>query len=123
MLPGVPLDAAQADLAADGWLVHSIQGAPSAKSGFFDAVRAALPLDPPFPPERPPHWDALLDSLFGGLQSAAAEKLAITWPDSNRLRVGDPGAYATAVELLTDLVDWLVVGRPGNPRQMLVLLM
>jgi barstar (barnase inhibitor) len=56
------------------------------------------------PPIKLGKWEALSDSLWEGLHALNADKVAILWPDSDRLRRADSDAYASAVDMFRDLV-------------------
>jgi hypothetical protein len=60
----------------------------STRQAFFDAVRAALPLDPPL--VRSQSWDALSDSVWGGLDSLDTRTIVITWRELQRSRTWHP---------------------------------
>jgi hypothetical protein len=96
-----PLDQIVAALQAGDWPLYVLPGAPTDKEGFVAAVRDVLPLDPPV---QSAHWDALSDSLWEGIHELRVEKVAIVWPDSDRMRRANGEDYTTAVEILTDLV-------------------
>lgn len=51
------------------------------QEAFFKAVRTALPLDPPLGTARMV-WEALADSLWGGLDALKAPRVVIVWPDA-----------------------------------------
>jgi hypothetical protein len=109
-------------LRAEGWPVYVIEGAPDSKAEFHEAVRAALPQDPPLGPT--PNWDALLDSVWGGIGTLGEERVAVIWPDSTRLAEGDPDTYRVAKEILTDIVFGLADPKfsAGETTRLLVLL-
>jgi hypothetical protein len=89
---------------------------------FFEAIRAALPLDPPIVGSR--SWDALSDSLWGGLDSLDATRVLILWPNSSAMRRSAPDDYELAASVLADVATSL--GDPnatdGNPKEVSVLL-
>jgi hypothetical protein len=98
----IPADALVDILRGDGWPTYVLPGEPTTEAAFFAAVRDSLPLDPPL--GNGLVWDALSDSLWQGLNNLRAQKVAIVWPGSNRLRDNDPTAYTTARDVLADLV-------------------
>jgi hypothetical protein len=61
-----------------GWKVFDLPAGISDKLGFFNAVRAVLPLDPPLYADSE-NWDALNDSLWGGLYSLQNPGNIIIW--------------------------------------------
>lgn len=54
------------------------------KERFFEAANASLPLDPPNVLH---DWDALQDSLFGGLLRSGARFVDIVWPFANDVAI------------------------------------
>lgn len=48
---------------------------------FYDAVLHTFPLDPPLLQQKRCNWDALQDSLYGGLVNLEEELIDIVWPD------------------------------------------
>ncbi len=50
------------------------------KERFLLRLTPSLPLDPPYVSH---NWDALADSLFGGLLSGCATSVDIMWPFAN----------------------------------------
>jgi hypothetical protein len=87
----------------------------SGRDAFFDAVRRALPLDPPVASSR--SWDALSDSLWQGIYSLGAHQVVILWPDSSPLKDATPRDFDVALSVLRDVADSLAdpaatVGKP-----------
>jgi hypothetical protein len=72
------------------------------KTRFFDAAVAALPLDPPLT-RAADVWEALDDSLWGGLDSLPDTQVAILWPDALKLADADPATYEVALDILAGL--------------------
>lgn len=71
------------------------------KRSFFAGVREQLPLDPPLRSED--RWDALFDSLWGGLGELEKPRVALVWTHCHRmLRRGLPDLL-TAVDGLLAL--------------------
>lgn len=127
LVPGVH-EGAAADLAS-AVRVASIVGAAifslsttgaSTRADFFDAVRASLPLDPPLVGSR--SWDALLDSLRGGIEEVGAALIVITWTGAADLRSAHPADYDMAIEVLRAVTS--DVGNEkysvGKPKQVCV---
>lgn len=92
----------------------------SSGADFFNAVRASLPLDPPLMGLR--SWDALSDSLWGGIDRIDASIVVITWTGASDLRLNAPDDFAIAMNVLGDLASSL--GRwddtDGEPKQVCV---
>lgn len=98
---GVGIAALLAALRGQEWPTFTLAGSPESWDDFVASIRAVLPLDPPV---EHGNWDAVYDSLWEGIHKLNAEKVAIVWPGSDRLRESDPPAYEKAIELFTVLV-------------------
>jgi hypothetical protein len=90
-------------------------GGQTGREAFFDAVRHALPLDPPVLSYH--SWDALSDSLWQGLYSLNVTRVVILWPDASSLKDTSPSDFGLALSVLTDVANGLAdpvatVGRP-----------
>jgi hypothetical protein len=74
---------------------------------FFDAVRRALPLNPPIHGNG--SWDALLDSLREGIYELNEPLVLLLWTGAADLASADPKGYQNALSVLTavseDLAD------------------
>lgn len=70
---------------------------------YFNAVRAQLPLDPVLVSNR--SWDALIDSVSGGMLAAKGNRFVVVWPDL--MTWSDP----TAVDALRAIVARLLGAR------------
>ncbi len=90
------------------------------KDSFFEAVRRTLPLDPPLR-SGSQVWDALSDSLWGGLDDLEASRVVIVWPDA-RLRRSTRGDAGIALDILRDVAETLADVRytAGRPTQVAV---
>jgi hypothetical protein len=97
----------------------SRQETPS-RAAFFDAVRAGLPLDPPLVGSK--SWDALSDSLWGGLDALEASVVVITWTGASDLRRDAPEEFGIAMRVLRDLVTSLGSWEDtnGEPKQVCI---
>jgi hypothetical protein len=102
-----PLAAGQAidELKRHGWSVFELPSNISTKEDFFEALRCTLPLDPSLHGNR--SWDALADSLWGGLDGLQDENIALVWPDAARMEAHSPESYAIATSILADLTTLL----------------
>ncbi|WP_328650327.1 hypothetical protein OG598_18465 [Micromonospora sp. NBC_00330] len=68
------IEAATASARTRSIRVYSLStGAGGGRDAFFDAVRGTLPLDPPLASNY--SWDALADSIFGGLVIAGVDRV------------------------------------------------
>lgn len=83
-----------------------------------------LPTDPQL--GRNEGWDAMKDSLWGGLRNVPGDRVAIVWADSRKLAQTDPGARRVASEILlvTDVAAPSGLQGPGSGhrKELLVLL-
>jgi len=105
---GVPADAAaQAAAAAGRRLIRLDASGAATKAAFLDRAVAALAL----PAHFGRNWDALHDSLTDGSVLPAGAVLLVDGIDT--LAAGDPGALATALDVLRAAADhWSERGRP-----------
>jgi hypothetical protein len=71
------------------------------REAFFDAVRTALPMDPPLVSSR--SWDALSDSLWEGIRSLGATHVAVLWPDAGFFSEEAPREFEIATSVLADV--------------------
>ncbi|MFD8644707.1 barstar family protein [Streptomyces zaomyceticus] len=107
-------------VARQGYRVYSMTTAGgSGRAAFFNAVRAALPLDPPVVSSN--SLDALSDSLWGGIHSTDDQKIAIIWEDSLRFFEDSPEEFKDACSVLAEVAESLAdetfaVGRPKQVR-------
>jgi Barstar (barnase inhibitor) len=74
----------------------------ASKSEFFDAACDVLPMNPPLM-RITDSWDALDDSLGGGLLDVEEPWIAIAWEDPDALAAADPESGRIAVEILSAL--------------------
>ncbi|WP_406346810.1 barstar family protein [Streptomyces sp. NBC_00648] len=75
------------------------------QEAFFKAVQAALPLDPPLGTVGMV-WEALADSLWGGLHALNAPRVVIVWPDAHPV-AGAQGDFEIALDILREMVTSL----------------
>lgn len=87
------------EYASVGYRVFSI-GNPSDSSEFFRAAKEQLPLDPPLSGKI--NWDAFKDSIYGGLDAACDEKMAIVFDDASQFREIDRIGFEVACECLLE---------------------
>ncbi|MFG2974444.1 hypothetical protein ACGFYY_15815 [Streptomyces sp. NPDC048331] len=79
------------------------------RDAIFEAFRRDLPMDPPVQSAR--SWEALSDSLFGGLFSLTSTRVVILWEDDARHESIRAGAAAEALSILTEVAELL-----GSPQ-------
>jgi hypothetical protein len=60
-------------------LSHPSMNAITSKKSFFEAVIHSFPLDPPLPQSNKYSWDAIQDSLRGGLINLDEDLIDIVW--------------------------------------------
>jgi hypothetical protein len=118
------------ELANAGWRVYVLPADIRSEGDFVEGVIGTVPLDPPLQGRdrtgvgRRWNWDALNDSLGGGLIELPETRIALIWPNHRLLANADPNAYQTAFEILGGLT-WTLADPDmtgGKPRQMLVLM-
>ncbi len=92
------------------------------RASFFDAIRAHLPLDPPLVSHR--SWDALIDSLSGGLADNKARAFLIAWPHEeawNPSALEDRDAAYSALESVAKRVGNVALPQ-GGTKQLTILI-
>jgi hypothetical protein len=91
------------------------------KASFFEAVGKTLPLDPPLGIYNV--WDALSDSLSGGLYEHPDRRIAILWLGTGNMATSAPADFEKAVDLLAGVAYELADPRAiwGNPKEIAVL--
>lgn len=100
------IEAATASARMRGIRVYSLStGVGGGRDAFFDAVRATLPLDPPLISNH--SWDALSDSVFGGLYALGAGRVLLIWADAAEMAAADPSEASIAMEVLADVAATL----------------
>ncbi|MEU5940277.1 barstar family protein [Micromonospora sp. NPDC047548] len=97
-------------------------GVGSGRDAFFDAVRATLPLDPPLASNY--SWDALADSMFGGLVLLDVDRVLVVWTDAAEMMAVAPEDADTAVSVLVQTVTDLAEPKytQGRPVSVTVLI-
>jgi hypothetical protein len=94
-------------LEREGIPVYQITtGERSDRQAVFDAVRATLPLDPPLLGSH--SWDALYDSLWGGIHALHIDRVALIWPDATYLSDNNPEEFKLAITVLKDTAELLL---------------
>lgn len=83
----------------DSFTVFSLGLASDAPS-FFAQAKKVFPLDPPISGRV--HWDALSDSLWGGLDACNAPKIALVIRDMTEFRDSNRQEYEVALSCLID---------------------
>jgi hypothetical protein len=112
-------------LVAQGWSVLTLRTGIHDRQSFFESVAASVPLDPPLEMHGDRLvWDALSDSVFGGLDELAP-RVVIMWPNSSQLAATEPAEYETAVDVLTQVAETLAdrAMTDGQPTRLVTLLL
>ena len=109
-----------ADCEIAGWSTYRLPAGISSKAELFEGIRRTLPLDPMLQSNE--SWDALADSLWAGLDSLPAKKIALLWPDASIIQSRAPSDFAVATDLFADLASSLADARvmQGQTRQLFV---
>jgi hypothetical protein len=117
-----PAEIVGAEMAAtrEGAAVFSLPSGIASKDVFFDSARSVFPMNPPLARDHE-NWDALTDSLRGGLDDLDARQVVIVWPDPWLLAEFDAEAGRIATEILSRLPEDLapthalttILGTPG----------
>lgn len=91
------------------------------RASFFDAIRATFPLDPPLMGSSA--WDALSDSLWEGLYTHPARRIAILWAGTHAMAVAAEADFEIALNILADVANLLADPRAtrGNTKEVAVL--
>jgi hypothetical protein len=92
------------------------------RKAFFDAVRAAVELDPPVQSER--SWDALADSMWEGIFYLPSRSVLIVWRDAATFRAQAPEEFDLAATVLVDTAALLADPEMtiGEPKEVRVLI-
>ena len=106
------LDAEIGTLGAGNAAIFELPTGIGSADEFFEQCCARLPMDPPFEKyHRQPsgrlerHWDALDDSLSGGLATVAEDTVIIVWRDPGTLAAQDADAATTAAHYFAKLAE------------------
>jgi hypothetical protein len=91
------------------------------RASFFDAVRTTFPLDPPLSGSH--SWDAMSDSLWEGLYTHDARRIAILWPNARVMADAAPSDFEMALNVLADVASLLADPRAtvDKPKEVTVL--
>lgn len=86
----------------DEWKIFQLPDSLSTKEEFMTAAHELLPFDPPFFSDSD-SWDALSDSLWGGLHALHAIGVLIIWPHSKKLSLLDPITYRQIISIFESI--------------------
>lgn len=95
------------------WRIFYIYGVSGTKDEFCSAVAENLPLDPPYNAVCGHNWDALDDSLWGGLDSLSEDKILIIWNSAGKMQNND----AQSFEIVCDIFSNLTVSLPDEKKK------
>lgn len=73
------------------------------RDSFFKAIQGTCPLDPPLVSST--SWDALSDSLWEGLHSHEARRIAILWPNTASMNDAASEDFELALRVLADVAS------------------
>lgn len=127
LLPGInevtpeAADSAKEEAIRTGASVFVVStGGAATRADFFDRVRASLPLDPPLVGSK--RWDALADSLWGGVDSVDASVVVIIWTGASDFRRNAPEDFIIATTIFRDVASSLGkwVDTDGEPKRLCV---
>lgn len=107
---------------AKGAIIYRLKGDHADdRASFFDAVRATLPLDPPFVGSY--SWDALSDSIWGGLDGLETHRILKIWSNSDQLKES-PKDFEFALSVLRQVTKTIASEEliAGSPKEVTVLL-
>jgi Barstar (barnase inhibitor) len=118
----VELMKAISDGGLPGWRIFTLPEGIRDKGSFFGAVRETLPLDPPLGTGH--KWEAVADSVWGGLDALADRRVAIVWPASFRMALVAPEDFEQAREMFAGVARSLSdpEDTAGEPTVLAVLL-
>jgi|SRR5215475_4721081 len=88
-----------------GFKVFVLKPGIDTRESFFESIREAIPLDPPIVGTQ--SWDALSDSLWGGLYSVDQDRILIVWPKSTAMAAMSQEDHQIAIDVLNDVVTSL----------------
>ena len=109
-------------LANEGWMTFVLDGAKMGhRRAVFATIRQVLPLDPPIESDR--SWDALADSLWGGIDALEAKRVAIIWKNCEAMARRAPEDFEIVLGILRDLSDSLGDPEPtgGRPKEVCII--
>ena len=95
---------------SSNWHIFYIPDNSGTKDGFCSAVVENLPLDPPYNADYGHNWDALDDSLWGGMDSLSEDRILIIWNFAGKMKNND----AQSFEIVCDIFSNLTVSLPDE---------
>lgn len=106
-----------------GWTLFELDGSEIVDcKSFFDRAREILPMAPPLLGSH--SWDALSDSVWGGLYELDTKKLLVVWRDANQMASRARSDYDIAIEILNDLARDMGSAKDtgGKPKRVCIIL-
>ncbi|MCB5164526.1 barstar family protein [Streptomyces bambusae] len=92
-------------LLADLCVLPLRTGGSEDRDAIFEALRRDLPMDPPSHSSR--SWDAISDSLFGGLFNVQSAGVVIVWEDAGQHQSLRTGPASVVLSVLAEVADLL----------------
>lgn len=90
----------------NSWLVYIFEGTGIvSKESFFNKIKNTLPLDPPLGDYNV--WDALQDSLFGGIDLLESKKICIIWDNHQIMENAAAKDYKIILEIFEEVAGLL----------------
>lgn len=86
-----------------GWRIFRVPAQISSKDDFFEGVRSTFPLDLVLRTNQ--SWNALADSLWGGLDGLADQRIVVVWTDAFLMKQRFPEEYSIAIQILSELPE------------------
>lgn len=93
------------------------------KDGFYRDIRDNFPLDPPLLGNSV-NWDALADSLWGGIFNLEKSNVFFVWRGHKKMQENDRKSYLVATEVLTSIANTLSEPKytSGRPVDLFILI-
>ena len=89
------------------WYMFYLPDNLLSKDDFCSAAMEILPLDPPYTAENGHNWDALDDSLWGGLFNFSSEKIVIVWQSAGKMKNNDINCFEIVCDIFSNLITSL----------------
>ena len=86
------------------WHIFHIPDNSGTKDGFCSALAENLPLDPAYDAVCGHNWDALDDSLWGGMDSLSEDKILIIWNSAGKMKNNDAHSFEIVCDIFSNLI-------------------
>jgi hypothetical protein len=88
----------------DGWVIYELDGTKiSDRNDFYRMIASVIPMDPPLSGKG--KWDALSDSLWGGLALSPDSKVLLIWKNAVVMARANPSDFETAKDILFEVAE------------------